>query len=91
MEALREIYGYKTFSGRGARDLCDWLSDQTEDARSNEDLAQRLVARCRETHHQQYRQSSDYVRTRWSLRNGGSKRELRKGSMMTHANGLMDC
>lgn len=48
MEALREIYGYKTFSGRGARDLRDWLFDQAEDARSNEDLAQRSVARCRE-------------------------------------------
>ncbi len=49
MEALREIYGYKTFSGRGARDLRDWLFDQAEDARSNEEIAQRLVARCRET------------------------------------------
>lgn len=49
METLREIYGYKTFSGRGARDLRDWLFDQAEDARSNEDLAQRFVARCRET------------------------------------------
>jgi TnpA family transposase len=49
MEALREIYGYRTFSGRGARDLRDWLFDQAEEARSNEDLAQRLVARCRET------------------------------------------
>lgn len=49
MEALREIYGYRTFTGRGARDLRDWLSDQAEDARSNEDLAQRFVARCRET------------------------------------------
>lgn len=49
MEALREIYGYKTFAGRGARDLRDWLFGQAEDARSNEDIAQRLVARCRET------------------------------------------
>ena len=49
MDTLREIYGYKTFSGRGARDLRDWLFDQAEDARSNEDLAQRFVARCRET------------------------------------------
>jgi len=49
MDTLREIYGYKTFSGRGARDLRDWLFDQAEDARSNEDLAQRFVVRCRET------------------------------------------
>lgn len=47
MEALREIYGYKTFTGRGARDLRDWLFDQAEDARSNEDLARRFVAQCR--------------------------------------------
>lgn len=47
MEALREIYGYKAFAGRGARDLRDWLFDQAEDARSNEDLAQRFVAQCR--------------------------------------------
>lgn len=49
MDTLREVYGYKTFSGRGARDLRDWLFDQAEDARSNEDLAQRFVARCRDT------------------------------------------
>lgn len=49
MDTLREIYAYKTFSGRGARDLRDWLFDQAEDARSNEDLAQCFVARCRET------------------------------------------
>ncbi|XOK15669.1 Tn3 family transposase (plasmid) [Agrobacterium tumefaciens] len=49
MEALREIYDYKTFTGRGARDLRDWLFDEAEDARSNEELAQRFVARCRET------------------------------------------
>ncbi len=47
MEALREIYGYEAFAGRGARDLRDWLFDQAEDARSNEDLAQRFVAQCR--------------------------------------------
>jgi hypothetical protein len=27
MEALRKIYGYKAFAGRGARDLRDWLFD----------------------------------------------------------------
>lgn len=49
MDALREVYGYKAFAGRGARDLRDWLFDQAEEAHSNEDIAQRLVARCRET------------------------------------------
>lgn len=46
---LRAIYGYKSFAGRGAQDLRDWLHGQAEDARSNEDLAHRLVERCRET------------------------------------------
>lgn len=47
MDGLRKIYGYKAFAGRGARDLRDWVFDEAEDARSNEDLAQRFVAQCR--------------------------------------------
>jgi hypothetical protein len=46
---LRALYGYKTFSGRGVRDLKDWLYGQAEDARSSEDLAQRFVKECRRT------------------------------------------
>ena len=49
MDALRRIYGYKTFTGRGARDFREWLCKEAEEARSNEDLARRFVARCRET------------------------------------------
>ncbi len=49
MDTLREIYGYKTFTGRGARDLREWTFGQAEDARSNEDLAHRFIVRCRET------------------------------------------
>ncbi len=41
--------GYKTFTGRGARDLREWTFGQAEDARSNEDLAHRFIVRCRET------------------------------------------
>jgi TnpA family transposase len=44
---LRSIYGYKMFTGRGARDLKDWLEGQAEEARSNEDLARRFVEECR--------------------------------------------
>lgn len=44
---LRQIYGYKMFSGRGARDLKIWLEREAETARSNEDLAQRFVEQCR--------------------------------------------
>jgi len=44
---LRRVYGYKTFSGRGARALKSWLTEQAELARSNEDLARRFVERCR--------------------------------------------
>ena len=47
LAALREIYGYKMFAGRGARDLKIWLEDAAETARSNEDLARRFVEQCR--------------------------------------------
>ena len=47
LATLREIYGYKMFAGRGARDLKIWLEDAAETARSNEDLARRFVERCR--------------------------------------------
>ena len=46
---LRSIYGYKMFSGRGARDLKSWLTSEAETAHSNEDLVQRFVERCRAT------------------------------------------
>tara|TARA_R110002096_G_scaffold130203_2_gene279312 strand:- start:1750 stop:3369 length:1620 start_codon:yes stop_codon:yes gene_type:complete len=46
---LRDIYGYKMFAGRGARDLRIWLDDAAETARSNEDLARRFVEQCRAT------------------------------------------
>ncbi|MGJ8624137.1 MAG: Tn3 family transposase [Yoonia sp.] len=47
LEALRDIYGYKSFTGRGARDLKDWLDQQAELATSNEDIARRFVEECR--------------------------------------------
>ena len=46
---LRRIYGYRSFSGRGARDLRDWIAREAEAATSNEDLARRFVAECRRT------------------------------------------
>lgn len=46
LSALREIYGYKMFSGRGARDLKAWLISEAELTRSNEDLARRFVKQC---------------------------------------------
>ena len=46
---LRELYGYKMFSGRGARDLKAWLEEQAETAPSNKDLAQKFVEECRRT------------------------------------------
>ncbi|MFK8050291.1 MAG: Tn3 family transposase [Halioglobus sp.] len=48
--SLRSHYGYKSFSGRGARDIKNWLHEQAEDARSSEDLAQQFVGECRQTH-----------------------------------------
>lgn len=49
LHALRQIYGYKMFSGRGARDLKAWLEREAGVARSNEDLARRFVEECRRT------------------------------------------
>ena len=46
---LRAIYGYKMFTGRGARDLKVWLESEAEGARSNEDLARQFVGECRRT------------------------------------------
>jgi hypothetical protein len=49
LAVLREIYSYKMFSERGARDLKSWLTSEAEIAHSNADLAQRFVERCRAT------------------------------------------
>ena len=49
MASLRQLYGYRTFSGRGARDLKLWLDGQAEHAVSNEDIARRFVEECRRT------------------------------------------
>ena len=49
MEALRSLYGYRAFTGRGARDLKDWLDEQAELSISNEDIARRFVEECRRT------------------------------------------
>jgi hypothetical protein len=47
LAALRELYGYKMFTGRGSRDLKVWLDGAAETARANEDLARRFVEQCR--------------------------------------------
>lgn len=51
MEILRRTCGYRTFPGQGApaRAFRDWLLGQAEQARSNDDLARRFIARCRDT------------------------------------------
>lgn len=46
---LRSIYGFKMFSGRGARDLKTWMASEAEHACSGEDLAGRFVEKCRRT------------------------------------------
>ena len=48
LAALRDHYGYKMFSGRGARDLKVWLASEAEVARSNKDLAWRFVNKCQD-------------------------------------------
>ncbi len=49
MAILRDTFGYRAFSGRGARDLKTWLDRQAELATSNEDIARRFVEECRRT------------------------------------------
>jgi TnpA family transposase len=49
LAALRQLYGYRAFTGQGARELKLWLVDQAKDARSNDDLARRFVEECRRT------------------------------------------
>ena len=49
LSELRALYGFRTFSGRGARELRDWLFRDAEMAVSNEDVAQRFVTECRRT------------------------------------------
>lgn len=46
---LRDTYGYKMFTGQGARDLKVWLTSEAEQARSNASLAGRFVEKCRDT------------------------------------------
>ena len=51
MEVLRRTYGYRMFPGQGApaRAFRHWLLAEAEQARSNDDLARRFIARCRNT------------------------------------------
>lgn len=49
LAALRQLYGYRAFTGQGARELKMWLIEQAEYARSNDDLARRFVEQCRKT------------------------------------------
>ena len=49
LHAIRQIYGFKMFSGQGARCLKAWLEQEAETARSNDDLAHRFVEECRQT------------------------------------------
>lgn len=49
LAALRDLYDYKMFTGRGSRDLKVWTENEAETARSNEDLARRFVEQCRAT------------------------------------------
>jgi len=49
LHAIRQIYGFKMFSGQGARCLKAWLGREAETARSNDDLARRFVEECRKT------------------------------------------
>lgn len=49
LHAIRQIYGFKMFSGHGARSLKIWLEHEAETARSNDAMASRFVEECRRT------------------------------------------
>lgn len=46
---LRQIYGYKMFSGHRARELKAWLAGEVANATANHDLARQFVDECRRT------------------------------------------
>ena len=46
---LRAIYGYKMFSGGGARDLKGWLEHEAETASSNMNLVRSFIEECSRT------------------------------------------
>jgi TnpA family transposase len=46
MDALRKIYGYRSFSGEIAEKIKRWLGDQAEYATSNDNLARTLMEEC---------------------------------------------
>ena len=46
---LRQLYGFRSFSGRAAREVRDRLGEEAELARSNDDLVRRFVDECRRT------------------------------------------
>jgi len=49
LHAIRQIYGFRMFSGQGARALKAWLEQEAETAKSNDDLARKFVEECRRT------------------------------------------
>lgn len=48
MKALRDIYGYRSFTGQAASDIKLWLHQHAEYATSNETLARDMVGECRQ-------------------------------------------
>ena len=46
---LRRLYGFRSFSGRAAREVRDRLGEEAERAQSNEALVRRFVEECRRT------------------------------------------
>ena len=46
---LRQVYGFRMFSGHRARELKAWLAGEAENATTNHHLARRFVDECRRT------------------------------------------
>lgn len=49
MEALKQLYGYKSFEGQGAQDIGNWVDSQAESASTSEALVRSFIERCRHT------------------------------------------
>ena len=90
---LRGLYGFRTFSGRGASELKEWLFREAEMAVSNEDIARRFVAECRRTplSFPRHPRSSGFVPRLSSMPSDASRRGSPVGCLCRSENSCWHC
>ena len=49
MEALKQLYGYKSFERQDAHDIGSWVNSQAESASTSEAFVRSLIEPCRHT------------------------------------------